>query len=164
MKKIAGAIILIALPLCIAPPPAAGIECFDTTALEGLAAFERATQEGPSTPASFGPPPNPQVDDFWDWYIWRLNGMPSAVREQCTVRGSSANVYVVVRDIDWNVYITQADVDSILDHMENRSYGIFPNKGIYTLKPAAPAEKAESRTQNVPDSSKPAVAEPADRP
>ena len=37
------------------------------------------------------------------------------------------------------------------------------NKGIYTLKPAASAEKAESRTQNVPDNSKPAVAEPADR-
>ena len=37
------------------------------------------------------------------------------------------------------------------------------NKGIYTLKPAAPAEKVEGRTQNVPDGSKPAVAEPADR-
>jgi hypothetical protein len=36
-------------------------------------------------------------------------------------------------------------------------------KGIYTLKPAAP-EKADAPPRNEPASSKPAVAEPADRP
>jgi len=133
MRKIAGTVILIALPFCLAPQPAAGIESFDISGLEELAALTRSAPAGAPAPTSFGPPPNPQVGDSWLWYIWRLNGMPSAIRESCTVRGSSANAYVVVRDIDWNVYVTQADVDSILDHMENRSYGIFPGRGIYSL-------------------------------
>jgi hypothetical protein len=83
------------------------------------------------TPA--GPPPNPQINDSWNWYIWRLNGFPEADLKSCTVRGMGDNCYVVVEDSQWNVNIDQSQVDTIVDHFENTSIGSFPNDGIWKL-------------------------------
>ncbi|MBN2055082.1 hypothetical protein JW905_09170 [bacterium] len=80
-----------------------------------------------------GPPPNPQVGDQWDWYIWRLNGPPQADLLPCTVRGSSEHAYVVVENSQWNVNIGQSDVDTILERFENTSVGQFPDQGIWDL-------------------------------
>jgi len=80
-----------------------------------------------------GPPPNPQVGDSWNWYIWRLAGPPVADLRSCTVRGMGANCYIVVEDSQWNVNIDQAGVDTILNHFENASIGAFPNQGIWSL-------------------------------
>jgi hypothetical protein len=80
-----------------------------------------------------GPPPNPQVGDSWDWYIWRLNGFPQADLRSCTVRGMGPNCYVVVEDTQWNVNIDQTQVDTIVDHFENTSIGSFPTQGIWDL-------------------------------
>jgi len=79
------------------------------------------------------PPPNPQVGDTWDWYIWDLSGFPTATLKPCTVRGMGANSYIVVDDDEWNVSITQADVDRIVAHFEDQSVGSFPDQGIWTL-------------------------------
>ena len=50
-------------------------------------AKDMATRGGPCAATPVGPPPNPQVGDSWNWYIWRLNGSPMADLESCTVRG-----------------------------------------------------------------------------
>ncbi len=81
-----------------------------------------------------GPPPNPQVGDSWNWYIWRLAGAPEADLKSCTVRGMGANCYVVVEDAQWNVRMNQAQVDSIINHFENASIGPFSNQGIWSLE------------------------------
>jgi hypothetical protein len=83
-----------------------------------------------------GPPPNPQIGDSWNWYIWRLNGPPVADLRSCTVRGMGANCYVVVEDSQWNVRMNQAQVDTIINHFENASIGPFPNEGIWSLDTA----------------------------
>lgn len=80
-----------------------------------------------------GPPPNPQIGDSWNWYIWRLNGPPVADLRSCTIRGMGANCYVVVEDSQWNVRMNQAQVDTIINHFENASIGSFPNDGIWSL-------------------------------
>lgn len=80
-----------------------------------------------------GPPPNPQVGDSWNWYIWRLNGFPAADLRSCTVRGMGPNCYVVVEDSQWNVRVNQAQVDTIIAHFETRSIGPFANDGIWDL-------------------------------
>ncbi|MFH2000472.1 MAG: hypothetical protein ABIK28_12375 [Planctomycetota bacterium] len=79
------------------------------------------------------PPPDPQVGDSWDWWIWDLGGYPTATKMPCTVRGMGDNIYIVVEDGQWNVNIDQADVDRIVDHFENVSLGNFPTQGIWDL-------------------------------
>jgi len=83
-----------------------------------------------------GPPPNPGIGTSWDWYIWRLNGFPEADLKSCTIRGMGDHCYVVVEDSQWNVNIDQAQVDTIVDHMENQSIGDFPAQGIWDLNTA----------------------------
>ncbi|MFN8176760.1 MAG: FlgD immunoglobulin-like domain containing protein [bacterium] len=80
-----------------------------------------------------GPPPNPQVGDSWNWYLWRLNGFPTADLRSCTVRGMGAHCYVVVEDSQWNVHMNQAQVDSVVDAFENHSLGHWPDQGIWQL-------------------------------
>jgi hypothetical protein len=87
----------------------------------------------PSRTPGRTPPPNPQVGDTWDWYIWDLSGFPTATLKPCTVRGIGSNSYIVVDDDEWNVSITQADVDRIVAHFEDQSVGSFPDQGIWTL-------------------------------
>ena len=79
------------------------------------------------------PPPDPQVGDTWDWYIWNLGGYPTATLKPCTVRGMGDYCYVVVDDDEWNVSMDQADVDRIVDHFNLMSVGPFPDQGIWDL-------------------------------
>lgn len=80
------------------------------------------------------PPPDPEVGDSWVWWLWVHDPMPPHFEQHvCTVRGKSDRGYVVVRDLEWNVSIDQADVDSILDYWENRSIGPYPDQGIYDV-------------------------------
>jgi hypothetical protein len=79
------------------------------------------------------PPPDPQLGDSWDWYIWDLGGFPVATLKPCTVRGLGQHCYVVVDDDEWNVSIDQADVDRIVDHFDQQSVGDFPDQGIWDL-------------------------------
>ena len=80
-----------------------------------------------------GPPPSPGLGDSWNWYIWALNGFPTATLQSCTVRGMSEHAYVVVEDSQWNVNIDQSKVDLILSHFEDQSIGQFPDQGIWDL-------------------------------
>ena len=80
-----------------------------------------------------GPPASPGVGDSWDWYIWSLNGFPTATLQSCTVRGMGDHCYVVVEDSQWNVNIDQTQVDAIVDAFENSSIGSFPSQGIWDL-------------------------------
>jgi hypothetical protein len=80
-----------------------------------------------------GPPPNPGVGDSWDWYIWSLNGPPTAQLKSCTVRGKGEHCYVVVEDTQWNVNMNQADVDAIVARFDSMSVGLWPTEGIWDL-------------------------------
>ena len=98
--------------------------------LSELAALPPTHQPGDR----MAPPPDPQVGDFWDWYLWYfVGGPPHYILSTCTVRGLGDNVYVVVRDADWNVWVDQADVDLIVANWDNSSYGNWPSQGIYPL-------------------------------
>ncbi|MCP4544957.1 MAG: T9SS type A sorting domain-containing protein [bacterium] len=79
------------------------------------------------------PPPDPQVGDTWNWYIWDLGGMPVANLKPCTVRGMGDNCYIVVDDEEWNVGIDQTDVDLIVAKFESQSPGNWPTQGIWDL-------------------------------
>jgi len=79
------------------------------------------------------PPPDPQVGDTWDWYIWDLGGYPVAHLKPCTVRGMGDHCYVVVDDEEWNLSIDQAAVDRIVTHFDSQSVGFFPDQGIWDL-------------------------------
>ncbi|MAF26724.1 MAG: hypothetical protein CME07_02535 [Gemmatimonadetes bacterium] len=100
---------------------------------EAWAAPGETALRAPCAGTPVGPPPNPQVGDTWDWYIWSLAGMPTATLQPCTVRGMGANCYIVVEDSQWNVNMTQAQVDSIVEHFDNTSIGPYPTQGIWDL-------------------------------
>ncbi|MFQ5863379.1 MAG: hypothetical protein ACE5IC_09710 [Candidatus Brocadiales bacterium] len=57
---------------------------------------------------------------------------PKSVRVQATRRRVGENVYVFVRDEDWQNPVTQEDVDKIINAFE-RSTPANPNKGIYQI-------------------------------
>jgi len=81
-----------------------------------------------------GPPPDPQVGDFWIWWLFVHSPMPPHFEEFiCTVRGKSDRGYVVVREAEWEVSIFQSDVDQILERWENTSPGPYPDSGIYVI-------------------------------
>jgi hypothetical protein len=80
------------------------------------------------------PPLNPQIGDSWLWWLHIHYPMPPHFEEHvCTVRGMSDRGYVVVRDLEWEVSIDQADVDLILERWENTSIGPYPTQGIYEI-------------------------------
>ena len=84
------------------------------------------------------PPDNPEVGDSWIWWLFIHYPMPPHFEEHvCTVRGKSDRGYVVVRDLEWNVSMDQADVDIILERWENTSIGPYPDQGIYDINSAA---------------------------
>ena len=84
------------------------------------------------------PPDNPEVGDSWTWWLWVHDPMPPHFEQHvCTVRGKSDRGYVVVRDLEWNVSIDQADVDIILERWENTSPGPYPTQGIYEIDSTA---------------------------
>lgn len=86
----------------------------------------------PGVPLS--PPDDPEVGDSWVWWLWVHYPMPPHFEQHvCTVRGKSDRGYVVVRDLEWNVSINQADVDTILERWENTSPGPYPDQGIYDI-------------------------------
>jgi hypothetical protein len=92
---------------------------------------ERAASD-PSLPTA--PPDNPEVGDSWLWWLFYHTPMPPHFEQtMCTVRGKTDRGYVVVEDSQWQVNISQADVDTILSRWENRSLGIHPDMGIYQL-------------------------------
>ena len=96
----------------------------------------RASDGGPSIRTAgkqMTPPADPNVGDTWDWYIWSLNGPPTADLLPCTVRGEGDNLYVVVEDSQWGVNVTQEQVDSVLAKFEDHTPGPYPNMGIYDL-------------------------------
>jgi len=82
------------------------------------------------------PPADPQVGDSWLWYVWDLGGFPEADLESATVRGVGEHCYVVVHDPEWNVTMTQADVDRIIQHFDSVSVGQFADQGIWDLNTA----------------------------
>ncbi|MBN2170985.1 MAG: T9SS type A sorting domain-containing protein [Candidatus Krumholzibacteriota bacterium] len=136
---------IIALPvlLCLAAPLLPGI-AFAHGNLPPLPepgepyAVTRARLEAqglwhPSRSQGRTPPPNPQVGDTWDWYVWDLSGMPVATLKPCTVRGMGDHCYVVVDDDEWTVGMDQADVDRIVDRFDNHSAGNWPDQGIWDL-------------------------------
>jgi len=80
------------------------------------------------------PPPDPQVGDSWAWWLWVHAPMPPHFEQRiCTVRGRTDHGYVVVDDSQWNVNITQADVDAIVERWENSTIGPYPDEGIYPI-------------------------------
>ena len=96
----------------------------------------RASDGGPSVRTAgkrMTPPADPNVGDRWDWYIWSLNGPPTANLLPCTVQGESDNLYVVVENSQWGVNVTQEQVDSVLAKFEDHTPGPYPNMGIYDL-------------------------------
>ncbi|MFH1679484.1 MAG: FlgD immunoglobulin-like domain containing protein [Candidatus Eisenbacteria bacterium] len=105
--------------------------------MEAARNFVRPSRGGPSTALAprktMTPPPDPNVGDSWDWYIWMLNGQPQAVIRSCTVRGEGASCYVVVEDSQWNVNVNQEQVDTILARFESHTPGPYPDLGIYDL-------------------------------
>src|SRR5262245_12711057 len=121
-------------------PEVTGCETWRLRQTVGESAWASGARVGsgilPCDHTPVGPPPNPQVGDSWDWYIWRLNGFPVADLKSCTVRGMGDHCYVVVEDAQWNVNIDQAQVDTIVDHFENTSIGPFPGQGIWDLDTA----------------------------
>ena len=123
--------------LLTAALPAQAIQCLTQEMrarlpedLSELASLPRTHQPGDR----MTPPPNPQVGDSWDWYLWYfVGGPPHYILTTCTVRGMGDNVYVIVRNADWNVWVDQADVDQIVANWDDTSYGDWPNQGIYPL-------------------------------
>jgi hypothetical protein len=80
------------------------------------------------------PPPNPQVGDSWNWYIWHFaGGPPHYLVASCTVRGVGLHNYVVVEDSQWGTRVDQADVDAIVAAWDNHSYGQWPDQGFYQI-------------------------------
>jgi len=127
-------------PLLRVPDLASGTRCFypyvprpAEPAAEIRARLEAAGQWRASGGPGRTPPPNPQVGDTWDWYIWDLGGYPTATLKPCTVRGMGANSYVVIDDDEWNVSIDQTEVDRIVTYFEDQSVGSFPTQGIWDL-------------------------------
>ncbi|MEZ4387013.1 MAG: FlgD immunoglobulin-like domain containing protein [Candidatus Krumholzibacteriia bacterium] len=85
---------------------------------------------------ALSPPPDPQVGDTWLWYVWNLGGFPTATLKPATVRGLGEHCYVVVDDDEWNVTMTQADVDRIVENFDLSSVGQFSDQGIWDLDTA----------------------------
>ncbi|RPJ43998.1 MAG: hypothetical protein EHM19_07525, partial [Candidatus Latescibacterota bacterium] len=135
----AAAVLLLALPARADRPPHArcATALFQEEKEAAAAAVVRPSRGGNAASLSprktMTPPANPNVGDSWDWYIWKLNGPPTAEIKSCTVRGEGANCYVVVEDSQWNVNVTQEQVDSVLARFESHSIGPFPDLGIYEL-------------------------------
>jgi hypothetical protein len=143
------ALALIAVPFLVLPPAAARrtaaspsdrpdhARCATWEIRSRLVAEGIAIPDGrgalPCDHTPVGPPPNPQVGDSWNWYLWQLNGFPVAVLSSCTVRGMGDHCYVVVQDTQWNVTMDQAKVDAIVDAFENQSIGPYPAQGIWDL-------------------------------
>ena len=138
--------VLVALLLAavLAPSPATAerpdvVRCATSYLKEMYGSPESPADQRGITPCAgtpVGPPPNPTVGSSWDWYIWSLNGPPTATLRSCTVRGMGPNCYVVVEDSQWNVNVNQTQVDTIVDHFENQSIGSFPGQGIWDLNTA----------------------------
>ncbi len=107
----------------------------ETVGEDAWAAAAGARERGalPCDHTPVGPPPNPQIGDSWNWYIWQLAGFPVATLQSCTVRGMGEHCYVVVQDTQWNVTMNQAKVDAIVEAFENSSIGPFPTQGIWDL-------------------------------
>ncbi len=132
------------LAAAAAPRPAAApedrpdhVRCATWRIREALApsGFPAASPRGalPCDGTPVGPPPNPQVGQSWNWYLWKLAGFPVAELKSCTVRGMGDHCYVVVEDAQWNVTMDQAKVDAIVDAFENASIGPYPEQGIWDL-------------------------------
>lgn len=122
--------------LMVATLPAQAVNCLTQKMrmrlpadLSELASLPRTDQGDQMTP-----PPNPQVGDHWSWYLWYfVGGPPHYIETECTVRGMGDNVYVIVSDNDWGVWVDQADVDQIVANWDNSSYGNWPDQGIFQL-------------------------------
>jgi hypothetical protein len=110
---------------------------FEAEKAAAAASAVRASRGGPTESTipqkMMTPPPNPNVGDSWNWYIWSLNGPPQALVRSCTVRGEGTNCYVVVENTQWNVNVTQAQVDTVVARFDSHSPGPFPGSGIYQL-------------------------------
>lgn len=68
--------------------------------------------------------------EFWTWYLQVMP--PKDVKVQATRRGVGENVYVFVRDEDWQNPVTQKDVNNLINAFE-RATPANPNKGIYQI-------------------------------
>lgn len=120
------------------PGPAVAADPFDLVRAHDVA-VPSPEEVGPDVLLPFpgvplSPPDNPEVGDSWVWWLWVHYPMPPHFEQHvCTVRGKSDRGYVVVRDLEWNVSIHQADVDMILERWENTSIGPYPDQGIYDI-------------------------------
>ena len=120
--------------------PAQAINCLTQKMQESMPSDlnleEFANQPRTHVPGHpMAPPADPQVGDSWLWYLWYFaGGPPHAVETMCTVRGLGDNVYVIVDDAAWNVWVDQADVDQIVANWDNESYGNWPTTGIFDLE------------------------------
>jgi len=89
----------------------------------------QAPRVGPAPPGT----DEYDVGDHLQLWKWNLAGYPTQDLVDCTIRGKSANGYVVVDDTVWPSQINQADVDQILEAWENSSDGPRPGDGIYEI-------------------------------
>jgi hypothetical protein len=136
-KLLTGAIALLVL---LAPVIAPAAECLvpQLPRPAGDVATIRAELEAqglwkPGQNPALTPPADPQLNDTWLWYVWDLGGFPVAELKPATVRGVGQHCYVVVDDEEWNVSMTQADVDRIVERFDAVSVGQFPDQGIWDL-------------------------------
>jgi hypothetical protein len=122
--------------LVLAFIPAAGAEelqirsAFDFVRAHGYVTF-------PNHPPAPRPPPplapDYLVGDTRDFWSWDLSIMPPRdVLVPSTCRAVGTHAYIFVADDQWNVNVTQQDVDLLIDILDNRTPpdSIDPAKGI----------------------------------
>lgn len=145
-KKIIIVAMVVSVVILTTTVPGAAVDRVADTPLHGRCAtielqekygkYIREPGESRDLPCDYtpvGPPADVQIGSQWQWYIWSLNGYPEATLMNCTVRGSSEHAWIVVEDSQWDVKVTQADVDTVLNYFENESVGEFPTQGIWDL-------------------------------
>ncbi len=70
------------------------------------------------------------TETFWRWDL--SNMPPSWIQTPSTCRAVGNHCYIFVADSEWNTHMTQADVDTALNHFENTTPN-HPTQGIYDL-------------------------------
>jgi hypothetical protein len=74
-----------------------------------------------------------EVGDTMTFWSWNLSVMPPVwIRVPATCRAVGDSCYIFVADNQWNVHMTQANVDTVLEHFEHHTLN-FPNQGIVQL-------------------------------
>ena len=70
------------------------------------------------------------TQSFWSWFFFDMP--PAWIQTPSTCQAVGEHCYIFVADSEWNVNMTQADVDTVLAHFEEHTIA-FPDQGIYDL-------------------------------